>query len=39
MKGIELVKPDPEKFKEVKDYPVLKMKMQVRGFLGLTGYY
>lgn len=33
------VKPDPEKLKAVKQYPTPATKQQVRGLLGLTGYY
>ena len=33
------VRPDPEKIKAVKEYPVPMSKKQVRGFLGLAGYY
>ena len=33
------VKPDPEKVKAVREYPVPITKKQVRGFLGLSGYY
>ena len=37
--GNEQVKPDPEKIRAVEHYPVPVTKKQVRGFLGLTGYY
>ena len=33
------VRPDPEKIKAVKEYPVPMSKKQVRGYLGLAGYY
>ena len=33
------VKPDQDKISAVANYPVPKTKKQVRGFLGLTGYY
>ena len=33
------VKPDPEKIRSVKEYPVPLTKKQVRTFLGITGYY
>jgi len=33
------VKPDQDKISAVTNYPVPKTKKQVRGFLGLTGYY
>ncbi len=33
------VKPDPEKLRAVEEFPVPTTKKQVRGFLGLTGYY
>ena len=33
------VRPDPKKLAAVEGYPVPKTKKQVRGFLGLTGYY
>ena len=39
MVGRGNVRPDPEKVKAVKEYPVPVTKKQVRGFLGLTGYY
>ena len=33
------VRPDPDKLKAVTNYPVPVTKKEVRGFLGLTGYY
>ena len=33
------VKPDPEKVKAVRDYPVPKTKKDIHAFLGLIGYY
>lgn len=39
MVGNGQVKPDPEKLKAVKQYPTPATKQQVRGLLGLTGYY
>ena len=37
--GSGRVRPNPEKLKAVEEYPVPITKRQVRGFLGLTGYY
>jgi len=35
----EGVKPDPEKVKAIKNFPIPKNKTDVKSFLGLTGYY
>ena len=37
--GSGQVKPDPRKLQAVKEFPIPITKKQVRGFLGLTGYY
>lgn len=33
------VKPNPEKIKAIKNYPIPKTTKQIKGFLGLLGYY
>jgi len=35
----EGVKPDPEKVKEIKNFPIPKNTTDVKSFLALTGYY
>jgi len=35
----ESVKPGPEKFKAIKNFPILKNTTDVKSFLGLAGYY
>jgi len=35
----EVVKPDPEKFKAIKNFPIPKNTTDVKSFLGLAGYY
>jgi len=35
----EGVKPDPEKAKAIKHFPIPKNPIDVKSFLGLTGYY
>lgn len=35
----EGIQPNPEKIKAVKDFPIPKTTKQIKGFLGLTGYY
>lgn len=35
----EGVKPNPEKIKAIRDYPLPKTTKQIKGFLGLLGYY
>jgi len=35
----EGVKPDPEKVKAIKNFPIPKNTTDVKSFLGLTGYY
>jgi hypothetical protein len=33
------VKPDPEKVKAIKEFPIPKNTTDVKSFLGLAGYY
>lgn len=33
------IKPNPDKIKAIKNYPIPKSTKQIKGFLGLTGYY
>lgn len=35
----EGVKPNPEKIKLIKDWPIPKNEKELRGFLGILGYY
>ena len=35
----EGIKPNPEKIETIKNYPIPKSVKEIRGFIGLVGYY